>query len=164
LATNASYYVEDGANQHIFITDSMGRIIKTEHQIIELYPPKRVNTEQTKALMCREEDMAPYHKYENTGKRPPFQIRDEGGHILADSIGGLPESINIFPQAFCVNHSSEWRGMEKLVQTALTAGQVAKVKTSFQFPGSSKRPKAYHYDISINGVNQSYQFINKNLV
>lgn len=162
LATVTKYIVEDGVNQHVFITDAKGRIINTEHHINELYAPKRVNTEQTKALMCREEDMAPYNKYEGTGKRPPFQIRDEGGHILADSIGGLPESINIFPQAYCVNHSSEWRGMEKSVQSALKAGQVVIVKTSFQFLVSSKRPDAYIYQVKVNGWTRSYKFQNKN--
>ncbi|NPD46907.1 DNA/RNA non-specific endonuclease [Lentimicrobium sp. S6] len=162
LANNVKYIIEDGKNQHIFNTDAKGRIIKTEHLINELYAPKRVNTEQTKALMCREEDMAPYNKYEGTGTRPPFQIRDEGGHILADSIGGLPESINIFPQAYCVNHSSEWRGMEKSVQTALKAGQVVIVKTEFKFISSSKRPDSYHYQVEINGWSRSYQFQNIN--
>lgn len=162
LATNAKYIVEDGVNQHVFITDGNGRIVNTEHQINELYAPKRVNTEQTKALMCREEDMAPYNKYEGTGKRPPFQIRDEGGHILADSIGGLPESINIFPQAHCVNHSSEWRGMEKSVQSALKAGRVVIVKTSFRFLDSSRRPDSYAYQVEVNGWTRSYQFQNRN--
>ena len=164
MATNTKYMIQDGINLHHFTTDSKGRIAQTEHQINELYAPKRVNTEQTKALMCREEDMAPYHQYEGTGKRPPYQIRDEGGHILADSIGGLPESINIFPQAFCVNHSSEWRRMEKSIQTALKAGKLVKVKTVFQFAGSSKRPKAYQYEVTINGVSKTYQFVNKNVV
>lgn len=164
LATNTKYNIKDGDNLHVYITDSKGRIIKTEHHIDELHSTKRVPREQTKALMCREEDMSPYIKYDGTGTHPPIQIRDEGGHILADSIGGLPESINIFPQAHCINHKSEWRGMENSIQTALKAGQVVLVRTSFQFPKSSKRPRAYKYEVTINGFTKSYQFNNKNKV
>ena len=86
--------------------------------------------------MCKDEDTTP-----NT----PKQYNDEGGHILADSAGGLPESINIFPQAYCVNHSAEWRGMETKIKNAVLNGSKVVVETTFKYPNKSKRPSEYSY-------------------
>lgn len=162
LLSSVTYKVIDGTNTHIFYTDTKGCISKTEHQLTEIYTQQRDNREQTKALLCKNEDMVPYNLYAGTGKRPPFQIRDEGGHIIADSIGGIPEAINIFPQAFVVNHSSEWRGMEKSIKTALEKGEVVHIKTQFHYPLLSKRPDAYDYWVVIDGVSKKFSFLNKN--
>jgi len=162
LLSSFTYKVIDGENTHIFYTDAKGRVNKTEHQLSEIHTQQRDNREQTKALMCKNEDMAPYNRYAGTGKRPPFQIRDEGGHIIADSIGGIPEAINIFPQAYVINHSSEWRGMEKSIKTALEQGEIVHIKTQFHYPLLSKRPKAYDYMVVIGGVSKKYLFKNKN--
>jgi len=164
LLSDAQYEVIDGLNRHIFYTDAKGRVHKTEHQLKQIHSQQRDNREQTKALMCKDEDMAPYNRYAGTGKRPPLQIRDEGGHIVADSIGGIPEAINIFPQAFAVNHSSEWRGMERSVKAALEQGQSVVIRTQFYYPSTSKRPKAYDYKVVINGNARDYSFENVNAV
>jgi len=164
LLPSVTYKVIDEANTHIFYTDSKGRINKTVHQLTKRYTQQRDNREQTKALMCKNEDMAPYNLYAGTGKRPPFQIRDEGGHIIADSIGGIPEAINIFPQAYVVNHSSEWRGMEKSIKVALEQGEHVHIKTQFHYPLLSNRPKAYDYWVKINGISKKFSFVNKNKV
>ena len=161
MATNATYIVKDVENTHIFYTDGQGRVVRTEHRIKEIFL-QRKNTEQTKALMCKEEDMAPYNLFAGTGKCAPVQIRDEGGHILADSIGGIPESINIFPQAFVINHSSKWRGMETTIKKAIKESRRVEIKTKFNFRGNNKRTNSYTYSVSIDNVTTQFYFENKN--
>jgi len=161
LVSDATYLVIDGSNKHTFVTDSKSRIVKTFHQVSEINL-QRIETEQTKALMCKEEDMAPYILFAGTGKRAPVQIRDEGGHILADSIGGIPESINIFPQAFAINHSSKWRGMETTIKKAIKELRKVEIKTKFNFRGNDKRTNSYTYSVSIDNVTTQFYFENKN--
>ena len=161
LATNSTYIVNDVENQHVFYTDDKGRVVKTEHRVKEIFL-QRKNTEQTKALMCKEEDMAPYILFAGTGKRAPIQIRDEGGHILADSIGGIPEAINIFPQAFAVNHSSKWRGMETTIKKAIKESKKVEIKTKFNYNRNDKRTNSYIYFVSIDNVTTQFYYENKN--
>lgn len=152
LVPNVMYCVMDDLNKHEFYTDNLGRIIKSKHYPKVIYKG-RLNDEQTKALMCRDEDTKP-----NT----PKKINDEGGHILADSCGGLPESINIFPQAYCVNHSSEWRGMENRIKAAVEKEADVIVETKFEFRQECKRPYKYKYEVVIDCVSEKYEFLNVN--
>ena len=161
LATNATYIVNDAGNTHVFYTDAKGRVMKTEHRVKAIFL-QRKNTEQTKALMCKEEDMAPYNLFAGTGKRAPIQTRDEGGHILADSIGGIPEAINIFPQAYVVNHSSKWRSMETTIKKAIKESKKVEIKTKFNYNENDKRTNSYTYSVSIDNVTTQFYFENKN--
>ncbi|MGV8828295.1 MAG: DNA/RNA non-specific endonuclease [Breznakibacter sp.] len=153
LVPRCTYKITDAENVHWFSTDEQGRTIKTQHWVQAIYR-QRLNDEQTKALMCKDEETKP-----NT----PREINDEGGHILADSAGGLPESINIFPQAYCVNHSSAWRGLEIAIKNAILRGEAVVVETTFSYTGNCKRPNGYHYHLTINGESSSYEFVNQNL-
>ncbi|MGZ2371764.1 DNA/RNA non-specific endonuclease [Ancylomarina sp. YFZ004] len=153
LLPNATYKITDQENIHWFTTDNLGRTIKTQHWVKAIYR-QRLNDEQTKALMCKDEDTNP-----NT----PRQINNEGGHILADSAGGLPESINIFPQAYRVNHSSEWRGLETSIKNAVINGANVIVETEFDYLNNCKRPTQYTYRLSINGQTTKHSFDNRNL-
>lgn len=153
LVPRCTYKITDAENVHWFSTDEQGRTIKTQHWVKAIYR-QRLNDEQTKALMCKDEETKP-----NT----PREINDEGGHILADSAGGLPESINIFPQAYCVNHSSAWRGLETAIKNAILRGDTVMVETTFSYTGNCKRPDGYHYHLTINGESSSYEFVNQNL-
>lgn len=153
LVPNCTYKITDADNRHWFTTDHQGRTIKTKHNVKAIYR-QRLNDEQTKALMCKDEDTKP-----NT----PPQVNDEGGHILADSAGGLPESINIFPQAYRVNRSSEWRGLETQIKSAVLRGDDVLLETVFRYKGRFKRPDAYTYLLSINGKSTQHFFDNRNL-
>ncbi len=152
LVPNCTYKIQDGVNEHWFITDELGRTTRTKHWVKAIYH-QRLNDEQTKALMCKDEDTKP-----NT----PKEYNDEGGHILADSAGGLPESINIFPQAYRINHSKEWRSLETNIKNAVNNGDKVLVETEFSFSGASKRPKAYNYNVAINGEVNQFSFSNDN--
>jgi len=153
LVPNCTYKIKDADNNHWFTTDDQGRTVKTKHWVKAIYR-QRLNDEQTKALMCKDEDTKP-----NT----PPQINDEGGHILADSAGGLPESINIFPQAYRVNRSSEWRNLETQIKNAVRRGDEVVLETSFSYNGLCKRPDAYTYLLHINGKSSLHSFDNRNL-
>jgi len=154
LISNCTYKITDAENEHWFITDKQGRIIKTKHWVKAIYR-QRLNSEQTKALMCKDEDTKPH---------TPKHINDEGGHILADSAGGLPESINIFPQAYCVNHSSEWRSMETSIKNAVSRGISVCLETKFVYHSNCKRPDSYIYKINIGGSISVHEFKNINSI
>lgn len=153
LVPNVTYKITDKDNVHWFKTDELGRTIQTHHWVKSIYQ-QRIPSEQTKALMCKDEDTKP-----NT----PKQVNDEGGHILADSAGGLPESINIFPQAYKVNHSKEWRSLETSIKNAVLKGDDVEVCTLFYYTGQCKRPIEYKYTLIVNGVSLVYSFDNTNL-
>jgi hypothetical protein len=153
LVPNATYKIHDSENYHEFKTDSQGRTIKTFHRPTIIFK-ERLGAEQTKALQCKDEDTKTF---------PPEQISDEGGHILASSAGGLPETINIFPQAYCVNHSPEWRRMENKIKDAIENKCRAFLKTSFNYKDTCKRPVSYIYEISIDGNIMTFEFDNTNL-
>ncbi|MBI9010492.1 MAG: DNA/RNA non-specific endonuclease [Tenericutes bacterium] len=153
LVPNCTYKITDADNVHWFMTDEQGRTIKTKHWVKDIYR-QRLNDEQTKALMCKDEDTKP-----NT----PREINDEGGHILADSAGGLPESINIFPQAYRVNHSKEWRGLETQIKNAILNGDNVHVETEFRYNDACKRPENYTYYLTVNGSQSRHAFDNRNL-
>lgn len=153
LVPNCTYKITDADNEHWFITDKQGRTIKTKHWVKAIYR-QRLNDEQTKALMCKDEDTKP-----NTLR----EINDEGGHILADSAGGLPESINIFPQAYRVNHSKEWRGLETQIKNAILSGEIVHIETEFRYNATCKRPDNYTYQVTINNNTSMHSFDNRNL-
>jgi filamentous hemagglutinin len=52
---------------------------------------------------------------------------DEGGHLIAASLGGAGEKINIVPQASTLNRG-DWRAMENEFRDALKQGKNVTVK------------------------------------
>ena len=152
LATNATYIIIDLKNKHQFTTDNLGRIVLAEFSPVEIYNGRLPN-EQSKALRFKDEDTTPHG---------PKQISDEGGHILADSAGGLPEGINIFPQAYAVNHSAEWRAMEIQIKNAVTKGKNIEVTARFKYSKNCRRPTEYKYSVEELGIVKEFIFENLN--
>lgn len=152
LVPNVKYCILDYLNRHEYYTDSFGRMINSIH-----YPKHRfeyhLSSEQTKALMCKDEETIP-----NT----PARFNDQAGHILATSCGGLPETINIFPQAYIVNNSSDWRSMENRIKDAINKDCEVIIKTTFFYKNECKRPYSYGYEIIIDSSSTLYEFENVN--
>lgn len=75
------------------------------------------------------------------------KLKDEGGHAFAASNGSPKEMAYIFPQAYRVNHSKEWKALEKIQKNEIKKAKTNNGKidlyteSHFEYPGESKRPK-----------------------
>jgi hypothetical protein len=169
LLENYKYVVKDGKNTHIFKTDNFGRVYETEHTIIEKvnYRKKssqmnsQITNEQNNAKLYGDE-ISSKQKYNNLTKTQHGSLSDEGGHLLADSAGGIPESINMTSQAYKVNHNSIWRGFEKKTALAVENGDVVIVKNRQLYSDNSRRSSGAVIDLQINGKSEQFTFDNIN--
>lgn len=136
--SNATIIVSDGKNIHKFFTDSMSRVIKVS-AIIRERNTHRVANEQTKGKLLGDEkgyvDTCPKNK-------------DQGGHRIACSAGGIPEVINIYPQAYYLNNSKCYRDFERECSKAVNNGK-AKIEIEFTY-ADDKRPVSLR--TKLNGV------------
>ncbi|MBX9888820.1 MAG: OmpA family protein [Flavobacteriaceae bacterium] len=141
--------VKDGQNKHSFITDAKGRVIKTEFVIKEIYKTRNSN-EQTKGKQCGDED-----GYVDTN--PKF--KDQGGHRLAASAGGIPEVINTYSQSHSLNNGRENRDNERHCIKVLKQDGSFTLKQTFTYE-DTKRPTKI---ISVLNNNSPKEFINLNV-
>ena len=84
---------------------------------------------------------------------------DQGGHLIASIFEGAGEQINLVPMLGSLNQGA-WRSMERSWQTALQAGKKVEVDIKVIYEGSSKRPKKFEVDYTIDGENFFQPFIN----
>lgn len=169
LLENYKYVVKDGKNTHIFKTDNFGRVYETEHEIFEKVSYRNKSTEMDN-LLKREQNNAKLYGDEISSKttiknltnKQHQKLSDEGGHFLADSAGGIPESINITSQAYKVNHSSKWRGLENSIVTSVKNGDVVIVKNKQLYSDKSRRSSGAVIDLQINGKTEQFSFDNIN--
>jgi hypothetical protein len=152
-AHNAKIIVVDKKNYHEFSTDALGRVINTKHKISTIYGEQNSN-EQIKAMIFGDEQ---------TNPNRDAMYNDQGGHILAISNGGIPECINIFPQAYKVNHSTEWRERERLIYKAIKSGEKVELEVALKYD-SSRRPTSLNYKLFIGSEVREYQYDNENHV
>ena len=68
---------------------------------------------------------------------------DQGGHLIAATLGGAGDRINLVPQAATLNNGP-WKTMENEFKAALDAGKTVSVKIEVRYPpGSGVRPNAF---------------------
>ncbi|SDZ90620.1 DNA/RNA non-specific endonuclease [Bizionia paragorgiae] len=161
LLENYKYVVKDGKNTHIFKTDNFGRVYETEHNIKEIVSKSRNVVEQNNAKLYGDE-VSSKTTIKNLTNKQHQKLSDEGGHFLADSAGGIPESINITSQAYKVNHSSKWRGLENNILTSVKNGDVVIVKNRQLYSDNSRRSSGAIIDLQINGKSEQFTFDNIN--
>lgn len=161
LLENYKYVVKDGKNTHIFKTDNFGRVYETEHNIKEIVSKSRNVVEQNNAKLYGDE-ISSKTTIKNLTNKQHQKLSDEGGHFLADSAGGIPESINITSQAYKVNHSSKWRGLENNIVTSVKNGDVVIVKNRQLYSDNSRRSSGAVIDLQINGKSEQFTFDNIN--
>ncbi|NER60841.1 hypothetical protein G3435_14355 [Pseudomonas sp. MAFF212428] len=94
-------------NGHTYVTDASGRVNSVEGQL-SLTTMDRNPYQQCKVGHCG-----------NAG--------DDGGHLIASSLGGAGDKINMVPQAAKLNRG-DWKRMENEMRTALQSGQTVSVK------------------------------------
>ena len=153
LAPNASYDVTHGLNKTIYNTDGIGRC-KSIIDVAKETGNARCISEQVKALRTKNEQTIP-----NTD----YRINDQSGHYIASRNGGIPESINLFPQAYKLNNSKEFKYMEKTINTAIDAGLTVKTSIEVNYQGLSFRPDSLVYKVEIDGEKMvRYKYENTN--
>lgn len=83
---------------------------------------------------------------------------DEGGHLIASSLGGAGDKINLVPQAATLNRN-DWRDMEKYFAQQLKDGKQVTVKIDVGYPtGGGVRPNEFKVFATIDGKVVPFRF------
>jgi hypothetical protein len=129
LEERAAYKLSNG---HVYRTDSLGRVSEVEADL-------------AKVRM----DRNPYQQCV-TGKCG--EIGDQGGHLIAATLGGAGDRINLVPQAAILNQGP-WKAMENEFRKALEAGKEVKVKIEVGYPsGGGVRPNSFKVTAVVDGA------------
>jgi len=82
------------------------------------------------------------------------QAGDEGGHLVAVSLGGAGDRINLVPQSSTLNRS-DWKAMENYLRKELEAGKTVSIKIDVGYSaGGGVRPSGFGVTIEVNGIRQ----------
>lgn len=135
LDNNTAYLLDNG---HAYVTDAAGRV-KEVAGTLDLKKMDRNGYQQCTTGKCGIEG-------------------DEGGHLIASSLGGAGDKINIVPQASTLNRGS-WKTMENELREALEAGKEVSVKIEIGYPaGGGVRPNLFTVVATINGKTKPFEF------
>jgi hypothetical protein len=125
-------------NGHKYMTDASGRVSEVEGKL-SLTTMDRNTYQQCAAGKCGE-------------------IGDDGGHLIASSLGGAGDRINIVPQASTLNRG-DWKAMENELCNALRDGKSVSVKIDVGYPvGSRARPNEFQVFANIGGQLKEFTF------
>lgn len=79
------------------------------------------------------------------------EVGGDGGHLIASSLGGTGDTINIVPQASTLNRG-DWKAMENPLRQALKDGKSVSVKIDVGYPVSGGvRPSSFEVTTVIDG-------------
>ena len=139
LEPHTVYRIDD---RHLFVTDDTGRVT-------------RVETE----LTYRDQATAELFRNGNQQRLAGGEYRldgDQGGHLIAASLGGPGEPINLVPmdRALNGNGANSFGALESQWRDILKANPDARVRVTIdvRYPDSlSARPEAFGAEWSVNG-------------
>jgi filamentous hemagglutinin len=135
LEPNTGYVLDNG---HSYITDVAGRV-------------KEVGGELNLNKMDR-------NKYQQGCVNKCGEIGDDAGHLIASSLGGSGDKINLVPQASTLNRQ-DWRDMERYFEAELKAGKTVNMKIEVGYPpGGSARPNNFLVTAIIDGKIKEFPF------
>lgn len=81
-------------------------------------------------------------------------VGDDGGHMIASSLGGAGDRINMVPQASTLNRG-DWKAMENELRDFVNAGKTVTVKIEVGYPaGGGVRPSEFRVIQTIDGILQ----------
>ena len=84
--------------------------------------------------------------------RPRYKLKDDGGHLVADSWGGPSTSLNIVPQNANVNRVGLWRDSERIGLEAFKNGATVERTIKIEYNNrTSLRPSAFVLSQKIDG-------------
>lgn len=120
LKGNSAYLLDNG---HTYVTDSAGRVTQVEGSL-DLSTMDRNTYQQCMMGKCG-------------------NVGDEGGHLIAASLGGAGDKINIVPQAATLNRG-DWKAMENSLRDDLAAGKQVSVSIEVVYPfDGGLRPSSF---------------------
>jgi len=134
LAPKTAYLLDNG---HSYITDASGRVTKVEGSL-------SLNT------MDR-------NGYQQLCAGKSGCAGDDGGHLIASSLGGAGDRINIVPQASTLNRG-DWRVMEDYLRGELQAGKSVDISIDVKYDLSSIRPNEFRVLAKIDGKSVPFRF------
>nr|WP_269665329.1 hemagglutinin repeat-containing protein [Xylella taiwanensis] len=128
LEPKTAYVLDNG---HGYVTDTAGRVKNVQADLISKKMDR--NTYQQRCMgKCGE-------------------LGDEGGHLIASSLGGAGDRINLVPQAQILNRT-DWRKMEHHFHQALHDGKSVSVKIDLGYPATGGvRPNKFVVEATIDG-------------
>ena len=86
---------------------------------------------------------------------------DQGGHLIAATLGGAGDRINLVPQAATLNNGA-WKAMENEYKAALEAGRNVSIKVEVAYPpGGGVRPDAFRVTATLDGKTQPPRIFNQ---
>lgn len=136
LEPNTAYVLNNG---HAYVTDTTGRV-KEVSGTLDLTTMDRNLYQQCTTGKCG-------------------NVGDEGGHLIASSLGGAGDKINIVPQAATLNRG-DWRDMERYFKQELDAGKAVSVKIDVGYPpGGGVRPSEFKILATIDGKVVPFRFV-----
>ncbi|MGE9819638.1 DUF637 domain-containing protein [Acinetobacter baumannii] len=134
LEANSAYLLPNGA---AYITDNSGNV-------------KEVTANLRNILMDR-------NNYQQSIAGKSGISGDQGGHLIAASLGGSGDRINLVPMAKTLNNGS-WKAMESELANAVKLGKDVNMKVAVGYPTGSSRPNKFIVTATINGKFTNYQF------
>jgi filamentous hemagglutinin len=84
-------------------------------------------------------------------------VGDQGGHLIAASLGGAGDKLNLVPMDKILNNGP-WKSMEKQLADALKAGKNVSIKIDVGYSGASARPSKFVVSAIIGGNRQKFEF------
>ncbi|MGY0619423.1 hemagglutinin repeat-containing protein [Lysobacter sp. A378] len=135
LEPKTAYVLDNG---HAYVTDTTGRV-------------KSLDGELSLTTMDR-------NTYQQCATGKCGDVGDEGGHLIASSLGGAGDRINIVPQASTLNRG-DWKRMESELRQALKDGKSVHVKIDLDYPSNGgKRPNAFYVEAIVDGQKKEWEF------
>lgn len=126
---NKIYILDNGC--FIYKTDRLGRVIK-------------VNADIDKArILQRREKGERWNEYPKWVKEMDGTPNDDGGHLIACSLNGPAEKINIVPMNRQWQRSGgEWYAFENMLRKNAAEGKPVKPEIELLYKGNNRRPYA----------------------
>jgi filamentous hemagglutinin len=135
LAPKTAYMLDNG---HTYITDDAGRVKAVEGSL---------------SL-----DKMDRNGYQQVCAGQSGCVGDDGGHLIASSLGGAGDRVNMVPQASTLNRQ-DWKAMENFFRSELAAGKTVNVRIDVGYPVSGgARPDAFIVNAMIDGKPWSKEF------
>ena len=135
LAANSAY----SKNGMTFKTDDLGRVVEASGPVAPGRGMRNSNNTKHVGKMGRS--------------------GDDGGHLIADSLGGTSDFCNLVPMDGHLNKGA-YNSLEKQLLKASRSGSDVRVQITPEYSGSDFRPTAFIYKYWIDGVSYVKKFFN----
>lgn len=153
LKPNTWHHIGDN---HYYKTDELGRVDNVTARLEAKITGRNVD-EQIRSV---------YQKDGNwSGKMLDGRTtqRDDGGHLIANVLGGAGEQINYVPMLANLNRGA-YKNMENTLVKALNQGKQVCIDIKLIYKGNSKRPDKLIVHYTIDGIPYRRMFSNRVLM